>query len=157
MYIQAFLQKKTSKPCGNSPSVSLARSLLSSILHKRRRNKKCEHLCVSHHNSQPLLQAVEAKSFLQALACQGDLGINVWAGYSDKQWGHLPKNMHPSLWGQLVSNKMENDKRKKKFCLCNGEKWIDPDSWRYCKNNLDSQHLQMNKLQKHFPLMLNEL
>lgn len=78
MYIQAFL--KNCNPIGNSPAVSLASSLLPSILHKRRRKKSCEHLGVSHHNTQPLPRAVKAESFPQALARQaeqGGPGINI--------------------------------------------------------------------------------
>lgn len=154
MYIQVFLQKNCD-PFRNSPSGSLAHSLLSSILHKRRRKKKCEHLCVSQHNTQPMWRAVKAESFPQALARQAGQG------------GPGVSRVHrattgPSDWEHTSIFEMDakqDGKWKKKICLCNGggEKWRTYCSLRYYSNKLNSQHLQMNKLQKHFPLMLNEL
>lgn len=65
MYIQAVLQKNCD-PFGNGPSASLADRLLRPILHKRRRKR--EHLCASHHNTQPLPPAIKATSLPQAVA-----------------------------------------------------------------------------------------
>lgn len=52
MYIQAVFLQRNCDPFGNGPSVSLARSLHHSILHKRRK-KTLEHQRYSHHNTQP--------------------------------------------------------------------------------------------------------
>lgn len=72
MYIQAALQKNCD-PFGNGPSVSLADRLLWPLLHKRRRKR--EHLCASHHNTQPLAPAVKATSLPQAVARREGGGV----------------------------------------------------------------------------------
>lgn len=154
MYIQAFLQKNCD-PFRNSPSGSLAHSLLPSILHKRRGEKKVwapmrfttQHTTfVACRKSRVLSSGVGPPSRTRRPRCeQGTQSNN----------GAIWLRTHIHLWdGCKTRWKME-----KKICLCNGgdEKWRTYCSLRYCSNKLNSQHLQMNKLQKYFPLMLNEL
>lgn len=102
-----------------------------------------------HIKTQPLLRAVKAELFPQALARQAGQGgpdVKVWAGCTKQQQAIcLRKNIH------LCEDSQPQD-RKKMVEVKNRD-----DSLRYCNNNLDSQHLQMDKVEKHFPLMLNEL